>query len=117
MRRVALLPYCHLKGACLILTGGGCRRAAEKAAAVEEKRKHKKNLKVLSFGDDVEEDEEEDLAHRAQMRSAHDAIKDPRWGTFGLMSVPQRSTPFLLQAPSPLQIQVLGGRDQQVAGA
>ena len=116
MRRVALPPYCHLKGACLVLTGGGCCRAAEKAAAAEEKRKHKKNLKVLSFGDDVEEDEGEDLAPRAQMRSAHDAIMDPRWGTFGLMSVPQRSTPFLLQAPSLLQFQVLcGGTDRQVA--
>lgn len=52
-------------------------RAADKAAAVEEKKRHKKNLKVLSFGDDVEEDEEEDLAPRV-MKSAHDATKDPR---------------------------------------
>ena len=44
---------------------------------MEEKKRHKKNLKVLSFGDDVEEDEEEDLAPRV-MKSAHDATKDPR---------------------------------------
>ena len=58
------------------LTTCGCR-AAEKAAAAEEKKRHKKNLKVLSFGDDVEEDEEDDLAPRV-MKSAHDATKDPR---------------------------------------
>lgn len=51
-------------------------RAADKAAAAEEKKRHKKNLKVLSFGDDVEDDEE-DLPPQA-MRSAHDATIDAR---------------------------------------
>ena len=54
-------------------------RAAEKAAAADEKKKNKKNLKVLSFGDDVEEDDE-DLGPSRAMRSAHDATKDPRCG-------------------------------------
>ncbi|CAL5219052.1 g812 [Coccomyxa viridis] len=54
------------------------KKAADKAAATEEKKKHKKNLKVLSFGDDVEEDEEEaDMAPRV-MKSAHDATNDAR---------------------------------------
>lgn len=51
-------------------------RAADKVAAAEEKKRHEKNLRVLSFGDDVEEDEE-DLPPQA-MRSAHDATVDAR---------------------------------------
>ncbi len=76
-------------------------RVAEKAAAVEERRKHKKNLKVLSFGDDVEEDDGDDWGPPAQMRSAHDAIKDPRWGTFGLVSVLQSKNAFPLTPTTP----------------
>lgn len=59
------------------LANGGCR-AADKAAAAEEKKRHRKNLKVLSFGDDVEEDDQDDLAPGV-MKSAHDATKDPRY--------------------------------------
>ena len=42
----------------------------------------RRNLKVLSFGDDVEEDEEEaDMAPRV-MKSAHDATNDARYSRF-----------------------------------
>ena len=55
-------------------------RATEEEAARKEKGSRKKNLGLLSFGEEAEEEaEDEDVAPtKAKMVSAHDVLEDDR---------------------------------------
>ena len=59
-------------------------RAEAAAAAIALKQNGtKRNLKLLSFGDEVEEEELQSAsaAPRSKMISAHDVLDDPRCGS------------------------------------